>query len=156
MGTIQSFFLIIFQVLSTLTAMFERDAFYYGCFQNAWVYFRNYVPTWKVRRKFTSIYIIKHLVFKVQPSLSPNLNLLDFYIWGHLKPYYIGLQLNMKVANTFSIRFKPLATAPGPLKWCDIPLLYRMGREKVARLPIVFTFGYCINFCIYAYLLSIK
>jgi hypothetical protein len=27
-----------------------------------------------------------------------------------------------------------------------------MGREKVARLPFAFAFGYCINFCIYAML----
>jgi hypothetical protein len=32
-------------------------------------------------------------------------------------------------------------------KWT---VLYRMGHEKVARLPFAFAFGYCINFCIYA------
>jgi hypothetical protein len=27
-----------------------------------------------------------------------------------------------------------------------------MGHEKLARLPFAFSFGYCINFCIYAML----
>jgi hypothetical protein len=30
--------------------------------------------------------------------------------------------------------------------------IYRVGNEKVARLPSAFAFGYCINFCIYAML----
>jgi hypothetical protein len=31
---------------------------------------------------------------------------------------------------------------------------YRVGDEKVARLPLAFAFGCCINFCIYAMLLT--
>ena len=30
--------------------------------------------------------------------------------------------------------------------------MYRVGHEKVARLPFAFAFGCCINFCIYAML----
>jgi len=29
---------------------------------------------------------------------------------------------------------------------------YRVGHEKVARLPSAFVFGYCFNFCIYGLL----
>jgi len=30
--------------------------------------------------------------------------------------------------------------------------IYKVGHEKLARLPFAFEFGYCINFCIYAML----
>ena len=33
-----------------------------------------------------------------------------------------------------------------------VSALYRVGHEKVARLPKTFAFGYCINFCIYTML----
>jgi len=33
----------------------------------------------------TTKYLYLHLVFKVQAPCWPNLNPLDFYLWGHLK-----------------------------------------------------------------------
>jgi len=47
-----------------------------------------------MKKKFTSIYNIKHLVFEVQPSRSPKLNPVDFYIRGGIKTllYWAALE----------------------------------------------------------------
>jgi hypothetical protein len=37
-------------------------------------------------------YVLKHLIFEVKPPHSPNINPLDFYLWGHLKHYCISIE----------------------------------------------------------------
>ena len=43
------------------------------------------------QEKLISIYVRKHVIFKVQPPRSPDLNPLDFYPWGYLKSQCIQM-----------------------------------------------------------------
>jgi hypothetical protein len=54
---------------------------------------------------------------------SHHFHLLGFYLWGHLKPECIQLQLKTKrhFTNVLLMPLKPLAIAPRPLKGCDSP-----------------------------------
>lgn len=52
------------------------------------------------KKKFIPIYDRKHLFLVAQPPRSPDLNPLDFYLWGHLKLWLIQVQYKMKGHST--------------------------------------------------------
>jgi len=60
------------------------------------------VPPTKARKNLISIYVRKHVIFKLQPPRSPGLSPLDFYPWGFLNSQCIQLKLKTdKFQNEF-------------------------------------------------------
>jgi hypothetical protein len=129
------YFFIIYQVLYILTAVFERDDFYYRMRPKCLGLFQEWYP--HMKRKTKSHIDMYHHTFSLRGTALafPQTQSFRFLytVWGgeHLNPYYVGLQLNVKVTNTFLISFIPLTTAPGPSKWCDIPWLYVSVRALI-------------------------
>ena len=71
---------------------------------------------------FIEMYVREHLIFGVQPPHPPEIDPIEFYLWGHLKNLWcIQLQLRIKrhFNNPFLVPVKPLPTAPRPLQMCD-------------------------------------
>jgi hypothetical protein len=119
-------FLLIYQVLSILTTVFETDAFYYGMRPKRLGKFQEWYPHMKRKKK---IHIdIHHQTFgfwgtTLSFALTQSFRFL-YMGGGRIKPLLYWAAIEREGHQHIFDTFQLLATAPGPSNWCDIPGLY--------------------------------